>query len=127
VTSSGTDTVIRTERVLPADDLPEFARSMVGATLKVVETQTWGPAAADGSRSGRVEMAVAGVPVTLDGSLRLAPGGPGTVESLDAELKARLPLIGGKVEKAAAPAIRDAIEVEGRTAREWLARRGGDA
>ena len=122
VTTSGADTVIRTERVLPADDLPDFARSMVGDTLKVVETQTWGPAGADGSRTGRVQMSVSGAPVTLDGTLRLAPGGPGTVETLDSELKAKLPLIGGKIEKAAAPAIRDAIDIEGRTAQEWLAR-----
>ena len=33
-----------------------------------------------------------------------------------------MPLIGGKIEKAAAPAIRDAIDIEGRTAQEWLAR-----
>jgi hypothetical protein len=44
------------------------------------------------------------------------------VENLDSELKARLPLIGGKIEKAAAPAIREAIEIEGRTAQEWLSR-----
>jgi Protein of unknown function (DUF2505) len=122
VTTSGTDTVIRTERVLPADGLPDFARSMVGDTLKVHETQTWGPAGPDGSRTGRVQMSVAGAPVSLDGSLRLVAGGPGTVETLESELKAKVPLIGGTIEKAAAPAIREAIEIEGRTAQEWLAR-----
>lgn len=115
-------TVIRTERILPSDDLPDFARSMVGPTLKVVETQEWGPAAADGSREGTVRMEVAGAPITLTGSLSLSPRGTGAVETVDAELKARMPLIGGKIEKAAAGPIEEAIDVEAATAREWLAR-----
>ena len=102
--------------------LVEFAKSMVGETLKVTETQDWGPAGADGSRRGTVAMAVAGAPIALTGTLAIAPGGAGTVEQLDAELKARVPLIGGKIEKAAAPPIEEAIEIEATTAQEWLAR-----
>jgi hypothetical protein len=95
---------------------------MVGQTLKVTETQDWGPASDDGSRQGTVEMAVAGAPISLKGTMSLRPGGPGTVETLDSELKAKVPLIGGKIEKAAAPPIEEAIDIEGRTASEWLAR-----
>ena len=122
VKANGGGATITTERILPADGLPDFARSMVGETLKVVETQTWGAPAADGSRSGTVEMSVAGVPVALNGTLALAPGGAGTVEKLDAELKAKVPLIGGKIEKAAAPPIEEAIDIEAATVKEWLAR-----
>ncbi|NYG07729.1 hypothetical protein BJ986_002216 [Phycicoccus badiiscoriae] len=122
VESSGDHTVITTERILPSDGLPDFAKSMVGETLKVTETQDWGPASSDGSRRGTVEMAVAGAPIALQGTLSLAPGGSGTVEQLDAELKARVPLIGGKIEKAAAPPIEEAIDIEATTAQEWLAR-----
>jgi hypothetical protein len=122
VESSGDRTVITTERVLPSDGLPDFARNMVGDTLKVTETQNWGPAGADGGRTGTVEMAVAGVPIALTGTLALAAGGEGTVEQLDSELKARVPLIGGKIEKAAAPPIEEAIVIEHQTAQEWLAR-----
>ena len=71
--------------------------------------------------TGTVEMAVAGAPIALKGTVRLAPGGPGTVEQLDAELKAKVPLIGGKIEKAAAPPIEEAIDIEAQTAQEWLA------
>jgi hypothetical protein len=115
-------TIITTERVLPSDGLPDFAKSMVGETLKVTETQDWGPPAADGSRQGTVQMSVAGAPISLNGTLALAAGGPGTVEQLDSELKARVPLIGGKIEKAAAPPIEEAIVIEHRTAQEWLDR-----
>ena len=122
VKESGGGAVITTERILPADDLPDFAKNMVGETLKVVETQTWGAATADGSRTGTVEMSVSGVPVALNGTLALAPGGPGSIEHLDAELKAKIPLIGGKIEKAAAPPIEEAIDIEATTARIWLKR-----
>ena len=122
VEAAGDQTVIRTERVLPADGLPDFAKSMVGNTLKVVETQTWSSAGPDGSRTGTVEMSVPGAPITLRGKLSLAPGGTGTVEKLDADLKASIPLVGGKIEKAAAGPIEEAITIEGTTAQEWLAR-----
>ncbi len=122
VKESGGGAVITTERILPSDDLPDFAKNMVGETLKVVETQTWGAASADGSRTGTVEMTVSGVPVALNGTLALAAGGPGSVEHLDAELKAKIPLVGGKIEKAAAKPIEEAINIEAATVKEWLAR-----
>ncbi len=122
VEPSGESTVIRTERILPSDGLPEFAKGMVGETIKVTETQEWGPAEADGSRRGTVAMVVAGAPIALNGTITLAPGGPGTVETFDADLKAKVPLLGGTMEKAAAPPIKDAIDIEVAQAKEWLAR-----
>ena len=122
VKTVGDHTVITTERILPSDGLPDFAKSMVGDTLKVTETQDWGPAGGGGGRRGTVEMAVAGAPIALKGTLMLAPAAGGTVETLDAELKATVPLIGGKIEKAAAPPIEEAIDIEATTARTWLKR-----
>jgi hypothetical protein len=122
VTSDADRTVITTERVLPTRGMPDFAKNMVGETIKVVETQDWGPADGDGARAGTLSMSVGGVPVAMSGSLSLAPGGAGSVETIDADLKASLPLIGGKIEKAAAPSVEDAIAIEHRVAQEWLAR-----
>ena len=122
VATEGDRTVITTERVLPTRGMPDFAKSMVGETLTVTERQDWGPAGADGSRQGTVSMAVAGVPVALKGTLSLTPAGAGSVEAIDADLKASVPLIGGKIEKAAAPPVEDAISIEQRVAQEWLAR-----
>jgi hypothetical protein len=42
---------------------------------------------------------------------------------VDGKLKASIPLLGGKVEKSAAPAVIDGIHQEGRTGRAWLAER----
>ena len=39
------------------------------------------------------------------------------------DLKASIPLLGGRVEKAAAPAVVEAIRAEERTGQRWLADR----
>ena len=114
-------TLIVSNRDMPSDDFPSFVRSMVGDTLAVTETQDWGPPGADGNRHGRLTVDIAGAPIDLDGTLSLAPGGEGSVETIEGDLKARVPILGAKIEQAAAPAIRSAIRVEGETAMDWLA------
>jgi hypothetical protein len=114
-------TTIVSTRDLPTDDLPSFVRSIVGDTLTVTETQEWGPPGTDGTRSGRLTVNIVGAPIDLAGTLLLAPGGQGSVETVEGDLKARLPLIGDKIEKAAAPAIQSAIRVESETGEAWLA------
>ena len=123
VSPAGDGARVVTKRDLPADDLPDFAKSIVGANLSVTETYDWGAAAADGSRSGSLTVEVAGAPVAMRGAVRLAAAGSGTQITIDGDLKASIPLFGGKVEKAAAPAVVDAIRSEQRTGNAWLSER----
>jgi hypothetical protein len=113
---------VRSRRTMPTDQVPDLVRNLVGATLTVVQVEVWGPAGAGGGRDGTVTVEVSGAPVGLTGSLRLRPDGAGTLETVAGELKARVPLIGGRIERAAEPAIMVAIEVEEREGRAWLAR-----
>jgi Protein of unknown function (DUF2505) len=122
VERSGDRTIIKTERILPTNSLPDFAKAMVGETLKVGETQDWGPASANGTREGSIDLEIHGTPISLVGTMRLEPGGVGTIQHIVADLKAKIPLVGGKIERAAAPTIEAAIEVEHRTGVKWLAR-----
>jgi hypothetical protein len=115
-------TIILSTRDMPSDGFPPFVKGMVGETLAVTETQDWGPLGADGVRHGRLTVEIAGAPVALDGALSLAVGGEGCVETIEGDLKARIPLLGSKIEQAAAPAIRGAIRVESRTGQAWLER-----
>lgn len=115
-------TVVTTERELPTDGLPDVARSLLGSSLVVVERHTWSAVGGDGSRVSILDLHVKGAPLTLKGTLTLSPAGDGTVQVLDAELKANLPFIGKKIEEASAPAIRRAIEIETDLLREALAR-----
>jgi hypothetical protein len=123
IKAQGERTIIVTTRDLPSDDFPPFVKSFVGDTLALKETQDWGPPGADGARTGKLTVDIAGAPIDLDGTLSLAPGGQGSVETVDGELKARVPILGRKIEEAAAPAVQSAIRVEGETGRAWLAPR----
>ncbi len=113
---------VRTERHLRSQGLPDVAKSFVGEHLTIIEVHDWSGPAGDGSRQSAVDMHVKGAPLTLKGTLRLEPTASGTVKVLDLELKAHVPFIGGRIEKAAAEPIKAAIEIETGLLREWLAR-----
>jgi uncharacterized protein YndB with AHSA1/START domain len=122
ITEHDDRTIIVSTRDMPSDSFPSFVKSMVGDTLAVTETQDWGPPNSDGVRHGTLSVAIAAAPVALHGTLSLASGGDGCVETIDGDLKARVPLIGAKIEQAAAPAIRSAIRVESENGKAWLER-----
>ena len=116
--------VIVTRRALPTDQVPDAFKSLVGAQIQIAQTETWGPAGTDGTRTGSLDLEVVGTPVRLKASLSLsATGDGGSAELVDGELKARVPLIGGRIEKAAEPAVRAAIDAEQRIGTAWLAER----
>lgn len=111
---------VRTSRQLPSDGLPDAARSFVGDTLTVVEVYEWAAPGPDGTRAASVALHVTGAPLTLTGTLRLEPHATGSAQVLDADLEARVPLIGGRIERAAAEPIGAAIDVEVAMLRERL-------
>jgi hypothetical protein len=123
ISAKGNRTVIVSSRDLPTDGFPAFVKSLVGDTLAITETQDWSPAGTDGARQGTLTVEIAGAPIDLNGTLSLTPSGQGSVESVEGELKARMPLFGGQIEKAAAPAIESAINIEREIGQAWLARR----
>ena len=123
ISAQGDRTVIVSSRDLPTDDFPAFVKSLVGDTLAITETQSWGPPGTDGTRQGTLTVDIAGTPIDLDGTLSLAAAGHGSVESVQGDLKARIPVFGGQIEKAAVPAIESAINIEREIGQAWLATR----
>ncbi|TDT33734.1 DUF2505 domain-containing protein [Naumannella halotolerans] len=117
VSSDGTTT--RTSRTLAA---PKEAARFTGPTLVVTEQIVWGSAAADGSRNGQLTLGVQGQPVTMNGTTTIHPSGQTTTVDVDGELKVNIPLLGGKLEKAAAPAILEGIKLQQEVGNRWLAR-----
>jgi Protein of unknown function (DUF2505) len=114
---------IRTQRRMPIDQVPDYARAFIGHTLLIVQVDDWTPPGADGAREGTVVVEIKGAPIRFAGSLALGPGsanGTGTVEAIEGDIKASVPFIGGRMERALEPALKAAIRMEEREGRAWL-------
>ena len=118
VSESGGDTIVRVRREMASDDVPDIARKFVGQTLTVVQTETWHPAAADGSRKADVVGEISNTPVTLKGSASITGGSP-TVQAIELDIKVAVPLIGRKIEPFVVDAIRSGLQKEHDLGRDW--------
>jgi len=116
VSAAGSTT--QTSRTLPA---PESAARFTGPQLTVNDEIVWGDPSSDGSRSGTVTMTVLGQPVTFKGGIRLSPGGRGSVVDVRGDLKVAIPLLGRKLEEAAAPAVMAGYRTQQEVGDRWLA------
>ena len=109
-----------THQELPAK-VPDFVRKFVGEHIRLDEIIDWGPAAPDGSRTGDLKVDIANAPVSMRGKIRLVPDGSSTKQIVDADLKASVPIIGKKIEQAAAPAVMAGLDGMEDLGRDWLA------
>jgi uncharacterized protein YndB with AHSA1/START domain len=119
VSESGGDTVVRVQREMATDNVPDIARKFVGETLTVVQTETWHPANADGSRNADVKGEIANTPVTLEGTARIGADGAQTVQAIDLDIKVAVPLIGRRFEPFVVDAIRSGLQKEHELGRDW--------
>ena len=110
----------RTSRTLPA---PDSAARFTGPQLTINDEVGWGDPASNGSRSGAVTMTVLGQPVNFRGKVEVSPGGRGSVVDVTGELKVAIPLLGRRLEEAAAPAVMAGYRTQQEVGDRWLARR----
>lgn len=101
---------------------PDQAKRFVGETITIIETYVWGEAATDGSRTADLTVEVPGTPAGMTGTAVLSPTADGSQVVVEGELVVNIPLLGKKLEQAAAPALTEGIEVQESVAREYLAR-----
>ncbi|MBD0292588.1 MAG: DUF2505 domain-containing protein, partial [Jiangellaceae bacterium] len=111
VTRAGDQVTVRLLRVMPPD-VPDFVRRFVGETIDLEQIDVWQPAAADGSRAGSIRIAISGAPVHLTGAMTLAPDGAKTTVVVDAQIRASIPFLGGRVEEALHDAVLQAARTE---------------
>lgn len=86
-------------RKLP-DGIPGFLQKFLPADGRVTQTDTWS-AASGGVRAGTWKADTPGSPVKVGGTMRLEPAGSGCTYVIEGEIKASIPLIGGKAEDVA--------------------------
>jgi hypothetical protein len=106
-------------RSLPAE-VPSYARGFVGDRIALTETRVLGPAGPDGSRDGSVVVSFGSAPATVEGTLRLAAEGSGSVIEVAMNVVASVPFIGGKIERMIADQIGAALTKEEQVAGERL-------
>ncbi|WP_300082395.1 DUF2505 domain-containing protein [Propioniciclava sp.] len=108
------------EAALPA---PSEIRRFIGDTLRIVMDTTWSDAAAGGSRDGVLTLTVPGAPMKAVADVRIAPAASGSTVTYDGDLTVSIPLVGGQIEKLAAPEILGALAAQERVGQAWLADR----
>lgn len=115
---------ITLQRTLPAV-VPDFVRPLVGETIEVVQTDHWSAAASDGQRTGTLTASIANAPVRLGGSIVLAGNGVrSAIHRVDVDVKAKVPFLGGRIEKAIGDVILMAARKEEEVGAAWLREMG---
>jgi hypothetical protein len=107
------------DRTMPAD-VPDMMKKFIGETVGVVQTERWGPPAADGSRTADLTLEVKGQPAKLTGSLTLQPDGDGCRELVEGDLTVSIPFFGKKIEPEIAKGIHAAVRAEEKTGQSRL-------
>ena len=123
VSRDGDRVTVRLLRVMPPE-VPDLIRRFVGETVELDQIDVWEPAAADGSRTGSIRIGMAGEPVTLTSGMTLIRSVGGSSTIIDAKVKASVPLVGGRIERAVHDAIARAARIEEQVGRAWLAGEG---
>lgn len=96
--AAGPDFSITVRHALDAANLkfPDFLKSRIGDKLYLRQTDSWNLA----KQHGRIQIEIEKTPVKIDMQLTLADKGESSQLTIQGEIKAAIPLIGGKIEKA---------------------------
>ncbi len=108
-------------RDLPAE-IPSFAKKFVGEKISTVQTDRWGPVNDDGSYSAKFHVDFGKAPMVLDGTMSIEAEGDSSVLRVNADIKASVPLVGGKLEGVAAEQFERAVRKEQEIGIDWLSR-----
>ncbi len=106
-------------------DVPAFARKLVNPKSVLTQTDVWADPAPDGTRTGAWTVDTKGVPVSMSGTMTLAPApGGGTAGEISGEVTSSVPLVGGKLAAYVAKEAQADLEKEHDFIVRWLKERG---
>ena len=100
---------------LPVVCLPGFARTFAGESTQAIQREVW-----HGPTTGDLTIESPGKPASAKGTIRLEAAGSGTREVVELEIKVKVPLIGGKLEKLMAEKVASGMDVEQTVGAAWL-------
>ena len=103
------------DQLQKTDDLPSFARTFAGDSTQAIQREQW-----SSPTSANLQIEAPGKPTNIAGTIRLEPDGAGTREVVELEIKVKVPLIGGKLEKLMAEKVQAGMDVEHQVGQTWL-------
>ena len=116
ITPAGGGMNVKVDQHRPADEVPSFARKLVGDEINIVQEEQWSsPTAA------RLQVSIPGKPGEMRGSVAITGDAGGTTEVVEVEVKVNIPLVGGKIEGFIADMLLRALKAENKVGRRWLA------
>jgi hypothetical protein len=98
------------------DDLPSFARAFAGDSTRAIQREVW-----EDTTGGTLRIETPGKPSEIKGTITLRPEGSGSREIIELDLKVKVPLIGGRLEKLLAERVTAGVEAEHAVGIAWLA------
>jgi hypothetical protein len=115
ITPDGDGMTVVVDQVQPADGIPSFAQKIVGHEIHVQQREHW-----TSPTRATLEVTIPGKPGHLRGTISLTEVDGKTVETVDAEVKVNIPMVGGKLEKLIAELLEAALRSEERVGERWL-------
>ena len=97
-------------------DLPSFARKLTGDATRVILREEW-----KDSTGGTLRIDAPGKPSEVKGTITLRPEGSRTVEIVELDLRVKVPVVGGRLEKLLAERITASMDAEHEVGVAWLA------
>lgn len=95
--------------------VPSFAKKFVGESTRAINTFVW-----QGSQAA-YDVETPGKPTSMSGTATVAASGAGSTLTYDLEVKASVPLIGGKLEKLVVDLTTEGFVKEQAVGAAWLA------
>jgi len=114
-TDTGLESVIETAS--PVDGMPPIVRKLLGASLRLRQEERWTSPSA-----GTMRVSIPGTPGSIHGTLTLVATATGAAQTVEADIKVAIPLIGGKIETLVASGLGHVIREQARVAADWLSR-----
>jgi hypothetical protein len=119
VTVTPTDTGIESvvETTSPVDGLPTLVKKFLGSTMTLHQVERW-----VSTSEGTMQVSVPGTPGSFEGRITLLPSDSGAIQTVEAEIKVGVPLVGGKIEALIGSGLGHVLKVQARVGADWLTR-----
>ena len=115
VNTEGSITRIVVDQQQAVTGVPSFAKKFVGDSTRAITTQVWQ------GHDASVQVETPGKPTSIAGTATVAENGTGSTLTYDLEVKASVPLVGGKLEKLVVDLTTEGFGKEQTVGAAWLA------